>query len=102
MSVSQSHLLAQYQDMIFFNATFKVRPSLFYHLCPFQIYIKQYKTTILGALILLTSKSKDHYDFAFNSIKNIVTNYTIKNIPYEPKKLLIDNEDVFILSIKVV
>ena len=64
MSQSQARLVAQYQDLIFFDGTFKVTPSLYYQLCPFHIYVKQYKTTILGALILLTGKSKEHYDFA--------------------------------------
>ena len=39
ISVSQACLLAQFQDMIFFDGTFKVKPSLFYQLSPFQIYI---------------------------------------------------------------
>ena len=68
----------------------------------FHIYVKQYKTTILGALILLTGKSKEHYDFAFNSIKNIVSNYTIRNIPYSPKKFMIDKEDAICSSIKTI
>ena len=59
--------------MIFFDGTFKVTPNLFYQLCPYQMYINQYKTTILGALILLTDKTREHYEFAFNSIKAIVT-----------------------------
>lgn len=75
-------------------------PSLYYQLCPFHIYVKQYKTTILGALILLTGKSKEHY--AFNSIKNIVSNYTIRNIPYLPKKFMIDKEDAICSSIKTI
>ena len=77
-------------------------PSLYYQLCPFHIYVKQYKTTILGALILLTGKSKEHYDFAFNSIKNIVSNYTIRNIPYSPKNFMIDKEDAICSSIKTI
>ena len=64
------------------------------------MYINQYKTTILGMLILLTSKSKEHYEFDFYSIKAIVTNYTIGNIPYEPKKFMIDKEDAIIIAIK--
>lgn len=102
ISVSQACLLAGYQEMIFFDGTFKVTPSLFYQLCPFQIYINQYKTTILGALILLTGKSRNHYEYAFNSSKDIVTNYTIRNIPYEPKQFMIDKEDEIFLSIKTV
>lgn len=86
----------------FFDGTFKVTPSLYYQLYPFHIYVKQYKTTIFGALILLTGKSKEHYVFAFNSIKTIVSNYTIKNISYSPKKFMIDKEVAICSSIKTI
>ena len=102
MSQSQARLIAQYQYLIFFDGKFKVTPSLYYQLCPFHIYVKQYKTTILGALILLTGKSKEHYVFAFNSIKNIVSNYTIRNIPYSPKNFMIDKEDAICSSNKTI
>ena len=100
MSITQARLLAQYQEMIFFDGTFKVTPNLFYQLCLYQMYIHQYKTTILGEQILLTDKRREHYEFAFNSIKAIVTNYTIGNLPYEPKKFMIDKEDAIIIAIK--
>ena len=67
------------------------------------MYINQYKTIILGALILLTRKSREHYEFTFNSIKAIVTNYTIDNLPYAPKKFMIDKEeDDIIIAIKYI
>ena len=100
MSNIQAPLLAQYQDMIFFDWTFKVTPNLFYQLYPYQMYINQYKTSILGVLILLTGKRREYYEFTFNCIKAIVTNYTIGNIPYEPKKFMIDKEDAIIIAIK--
>ena len=50
----------------------------------------------------LLIKSRDLYEFSFNSIKDIVTNYTIRNIPYEPKKFKIDKEDAICISIKSV
>ena len=64
------------------------------------MYINQYKTSILGVLILLTGKRREYYEFTFNCIKAIVTNYTIGNIPYEPKKFMIDKEDAIIIAIK--
>lgn len=58
MSITQARLLAQYQKMIFFEEIFKVIPNLFYQLCPYQMYINQYKTTILDSLILLQVKQR--------------------------------------------
>lgn len=64
------------------------------------MYTNQYKTAILGPLILLTGKSREHYVFSFNSIKALVTNNTIENLPYELKKFMIDKEYSIILAIK--
>ena len=43
MSQSQARLVAQYQDFIFFDGTFKVTPSLYYQLCLFIFMLNNIK-----------------------------------------------------------
>ena len=76
-------------------------PNLYYQLFPYHIYIPLYKTTILGWLVLLTGKSIEHYEFAFQGIKSIVNEYTLVGQDYQPQKYMIDKEAAIISDIKL-
>ena len=39
-------------------------------MCPFRLYIPQYKSYELGAIAILTGKTAQHYEYEFKTIKD--------------------------------
>lgn len=94
----QAELCSLYQERYFFDGIFDCRPHYFYQMCPFRLYIPQYKSYELGAIAILTGKTQQHYEYAFKMLKDNINKYSMRPGSFYPTFLHIDKEKAIIAA----